>query len=152
MENLHATAAAGSVSLPSTKVNESGKIMADSELLRRVFEILLLHALKTTPVGGLVQTSVGIRDDHVEITISDNGKGLNAADLLFLFDAFRNAESKLGSAYPGAERNLMLARALVEKQHGQLQATSRGPSLGTTFMLRMPCIAVPTSMINAAQE
>lgn len=140
MEKLRAMALAVSVSLPAAIVSESAEIMADGELLRRVFEILFLHALKTTPAGGTIETTVAIRDAHVEITIADNGKGVNPTELPTLFDAFRQAESKSGSAYPGAERNLMLARTLVQKQYGQLHATSRGPGLGTTFTLCMPSV------------
>lgn len=150
MEKLRATAVAGSVSLPLTMVRENCEIMADGELLGRVFEILLFHALKTTPVGGQVETAISVGDDHVEITISDNGKGLSPTDLAFLFDAFRHVENKSGGAYPGAERNLMLAKALVEKQNGQLQASSRGIGLGTTITVRMPCVGAPMSAANAA--
>ncbi len=149
-EKLRATAVAGTVSLPPTMVKDNCKIMADSELLGRVFEILLFHALKTTPAGGLVETAISVRDDDAEITISDNGKGLSPADLPFLFDAFRNIESKSGGAYPGAERNLMLAKALVEKQNGQLQASSRGVGLGTTITVRIPCVGAPMSAAIAA--
>lgn len=154
MEKLRATAVAGSVDLPSVKVIENGKIMADGELLRRVFEILLLHALKTTPAGGAIETTVGVYDGNVEIAISDNGKGLSSSDLPVLFDAFRKEESKSGSAYPGVERNLMLANTLVRKQNGQLKATSRGPGLGTTFTLCMPCAGVPgsTAMARPIQQ
>ena len=150
MEKLRATAVAGSVGLPSAMVRESGSIMADAEILRRAFEILFLHALNTTPSGGTIETAVGVRDGNVEITISDNGKGMNPADLADLFDAFRNTESAPGSACPGAERNLMLARKLVERQEGKLQATSRGPGLGTTFTLRMPCVDAQMPAADAA--
>lgn len=152
MEKLRATAVAGSVDLPPATVSASGKIMADGELLRRVFEILLLHALKTTQQGGTIETAIGVRDGNVEITIADNGKGLSPAALPYLFDAFSKAENASGSAYPGAERNLMLARTLVEIQGGQLQASSRGPGLGTTFTLRMPCLDAQISAVNAADK
>lgn len=140
MENLRAVAAAASVSLPAAIVNESAEVMADGQLLRRVFEILFLHALKTTPAGGAIATTLATREAHVEITITDNGKGVSPTEIPTLFDAFRRVENKFGSAYPGAERNLMLAKTLVERLHGQLHASSRGPGLGTTFTLRMPAV------------
>ena len=150
MEKLRPIALAVSVSLPAAIVGESAEIMADGELLRRVFEILFLHALKTTPAGGAIETAVAIREAHVEITITDNGKGMSTTEIPTLFDAFRQAESKSGSAYPGAERNLMLARTLVQKQNGQLHATSRGPGLGTTFTLRMPCVDAQMAAASVA--
>lgn len=147
IENMRAAATAAEVSLPPPKIAQESKIMADSERLRRAFEIVLLHALKTTPSGGTVESVIGVRDGGVEVTITDNGKGLDPVDLTYLFDPFRKKESSTGSAYAGAERNLMLARTLVEIQGGQLQATSRGPGLGTTFTLRMP--ALDTQMPSA---
>ena len=150
MESLQRTAAAGTVSLAPVSVEEQRTIMADSALLQRAFEILLFHALKTTPSGGLVETSIRLQDDHVEITISDNGKGLSPIELPFLFDAFREPQSKSGSAYPGVERNLMLAKMLVEKQNGHLRASSRGLGLGTTFTLKMSCTGGQKSADSAA--
>lgn len=152
IENLRATALAGAVSLPPAIVSDMRKISADGDLLRRVFEILLFHALKTTPAGGRLETAVAGRHDHLEITVCDNGKGLSSTELASLFDAFRNTEGAPGSAYPGAERNLMLARMLVEKQGGQLHAASGGPGLGTTFTMRMPCDAEPISVAVATNE
>ena len=152
MDKLRPTAVAGSVSLLPATLRESGKVVADAELLRRVFEILLLHALKTTQEGGAIETAVGVRDGSVEITISDNGKGVSAAALPYLFDAFHKDENAPASAYPGAERNLMLARTLVERQDGQLQASSRGPGLGTTFTLRMVCADARMPAVNAADN
>ena len=152
METSQRTATAGSVSLLPVSVREHRKIMADSALLQRVFEILLFHSLKTTPSEGLVETTICLQDDHVEITIADNGKGLSPTDLSVLFDAFREQQSKSGSAYPGAERNLMLAKTLVEKQNGHLRASSCGPGLGTTFTLRMSCTGVLKSADSAAYD
>lgn len=152
MESLQRTATAGTVCLAPVSVGEQRTIMADSALLQRAFEILLFHALKTTPSGGLVETSIRLQDDHVEITISDNGKGLTPIELRFLFDAFREPESMSGNAYPGVERNLMLAKMLVEKQNGHLRASSRGPGLGTTFTLKMSCTGVLKSADNAAYD
>ena len=153
MTNLLAIAGAGSVTLAPTKVsdNVNVNISADAELLRRVFEILIFHGLKTTPAGGAIETAVTVQENHVEIAISDTGKGLNPPQISALFDAFRDAESESGSAYPGAERNLMLAKMLVEKQGGQLHASSSGPGLGTTFTLRMPCVNAPMSAVNVAK-
>ena len=152
MEKLRATAIAGAVSLPPAKVSDIRKVSADCDLLQRVFEILLFHALKTTPAGGTIETAVAGGHDHVEITLCDNGKGLSPTELASLFDAFRKTEGESGSAYPGAERNLMLAKMLVEKQGGQLHASSGGPGLGTTFTMRMPCDGAPMLVVNATSE
>lgn len=150
MTKLQAIAGAGSVTLAPAKVSDNVNISADAELLRRVFEILIFHGLKTTPAGGAIETAVAVQENHVEIAISDTGKGLSPPQVAALFDAFRNAESESGSAYPGAERNLMLAKMLVEKQGGHLHASSSGPGLGTTFTLRMPCVNAPMSAVNVA--
>ena len=150
MTKLQAIAGAGSVTLAPAKVSDNVNISADAELLRRVFEILIFHGLKTTPAGGAIETAVAVQENHVEIAISDTGKGLSPPQISALFDAFRDAESESGSAYPGAERNLMLAKMLVEKQGGQLHASSSGPGQGTTFTLRMPFAGAPMSAVNVA--
>ena len=148
MEKLRATANTGLVSLPPVRVSEIGMVMADNEFLRRVFEILILHALNSTPQNGAMETAVCIRAGNVEITIADNGRGLNPAELSDIFDAFRKGDSAPDSAYPGAERSLMLAKALVDEHGGQLHASSRGRGLGTTFTLRLRCVDAQVSTVN----
>lgn len=150
MANMQGIAGAGSVTLAPAQVQDNVNVIADAELLRRVFEILIFHGLKTTPAGGAVKIGVAVQENHVEITISDTGKGLSAPQISALFDAFRNAENETGSAYPGAERNLLLAKMLVEKQGGTLHPSSEGPGHGTTFTLRLPIAGAPTSAVNVA--
>ena len=115
--------------------------MADSEHLGRVFEILLSHAIKSTPPGGAIETAIRVEDSHIVITIADNGKGVIPAELPFIFNPFTKKNGVSGDAYAGAGRNLMLAKTLVEIQNGQLQAASPGPGLGTTFTVLLPGIA-----------
>ena len=140
MDNMRPAAVAGSVNLQPVKVAQNGEAMADGERLRRVFEIVFLHSLNTTPPGGSIDIAVGVRDQNVEIVISDNGKGLSHTDLANVFNAFQKEEGAADSAYPGAERNLLLARTLVEKQGGQLLVSSAGLGFGNTFKLRLPCV------------
>ena len=75
MENVRPYAVAGAVSMPPAKVTETATVLADAELLQRVFEIVLAHAITATPKGGAITTSAGVHDGKVEIPVADNGKG-----------------------------------------------------------------------------
>lgn len=141
LEKVRPAAIAAKVKLNATKVEQIGKVIADSEHLGRVFEILLSHAVKSTPPGGAVETAIRVQDSHIVITIADNGKGVIPAELPFVFDPFTKKNGGSGDAYAGAGRSLMLAKTLVEIQNGQLLAASPGPGLGATFTVLLSGIA-----------
>ena len=104
------------------------------------FRALLARAITATPKCGEITTSAGVDNGKVEITVADNGKGCRPEEIANLFDAFGKAASSSGRVSPADARNLMLTKLLVEKQGGELLASSPGPGCGTTFTLRMPCV------------
>ena len=110
-------------------------VLGDATRLRQVFTNILANAIKNTGASGRVEV-VGRRfDEHVEISIADNGRGI-APDLLpHVFEPFRQAE-------PGKEGGLGLGLAiasqLVALHGGSLTASSEGLGRGATFTVRLP--------------
>jgi signal transduction histidine kinase len=121
-------------------------IQADADRLRQVLWNLLANAVKFTPSGGLVE--VGVRPlpgAGVEISVSDSGRGIAPAFLPFIFERFRQADSRAIREHGGLGLGLSIVRNLVEMHGGTIHATSGGEGQGATFCVRLPAPAPSVS-------
>jgi len=117
-------------------------VFGDPDRLLQVVGNLLDNALKFTPAGGHVRVEVGRADGdagpdpargapagpggaRVRLVVTDDGPGIDPADLPFVFDRFYRAQGARGTA--GAGLGLAICRALVEAQGGTVAA---GDALG----------------------
>lgn len=110
-------------------------VCADSEQLRVVLEQLLDNARRYTPHGGAT-VSAERQDDTVVIHVSDSGPGIAPGDLERLFTRFYRIEGN-SSPERGSGLGLAIARQLVERQGGQVWATSTIGE-GSTFSVALP--------------
>jgi CheY-like chemotaxis protein len=77
-------------------------------------------------------------DSHVHLSVKDNGKGISADFLPYVFDRFRQADSTSTRKYGGLGLGLAIVRHLVELHGGTVHAESEGPDRGATFTVRLP--------------
>lgn len=116
-------------------------IEGDSEALRKVFQQLLLNAIKYTPDGGQITISGraldpgehGLVEGGVEITISDTGIGIDRQAQELIFTKFfqtgevllhSTGKTKFKGGGPGL--GLAIARGIVEAHQGRLWVESPG--------------------------
>jgi len=85
-----------------------------------------------------VQVRLKCLSTHVQIQVSDTGKGINPEFLPFVFDSFRQADSTTTSKFGGLGLGLAIVRHLVELHGGTVQAESAGVDRGTTFTVMLP--------------
>jgi signal transduction histidine kinase len=113
-------------------------IHGDRLRLRQVVSNVLSNAVKFTPPGG----KVGIRalrdGPSVNIVIEDNGEGIAADFLPFVFDRFRQQARPGGLATDGLGIGLSVASQLVELHRGRLLAESEGRGKGARFTIVLP--------------
>ncbi len=74
----------------------------------------------------------------MEVVVSDNGLGIDAAFLPQVFDRFTQDDSSSTRRASGLGLGLSIARQLVELHGGSLVAYSAGPGQGSTFTARFP--------------
>jgi signal transduction histidine kinase len=113
-------------------------VQGDPVRLQQVVWNLLSNAVKFTPPGGKVQIALTLDDTHIEVRVSDNGRGIEPAFLPLIFDRFRQADAGSTRAEGGLGLGLAIARQLVEMHGGTLTAASAGQGQGSTFTLRLP--------------
>ena len=127
-------------------------VYGDPDRLLQVAGNLLDNALKFTPSGGRVTVAVepagedvatsraggalaGPAGASVRLTVADDGPGIDAVDLPFIFDRFYRAQDSRGT--PGAGLGLAICRALVEAQGGTITA-DEAPGGGARFTVLLP--------------
>jgi len=119
--------------LPSHSVQVTG----DGTRLSQILQNLLINAAKYTPDGGRISVKVEQSDGLVTTSVSDNGRGIDPADVESIFELFRQGAHGTATE-SGLGIGLTLARSLAEMHGGALHATSPGPGQGSTFFFRMP--------------
>lgn len=111
-------------------------LLADPLLLRRALSNLLSNALRYTPRGGTVRLAAARRRDAVVIAVSDDGAGIDARHLPFLFDRFYRADAARTSN-ESTGLGLAVVRSIAELHGGRAEVES-SPGKGSTFTLHFP--------------
>lgn len=122
------------VELPAEPVH----IRGDSVRLGQVFSNLLNNAAKYTEDGGLIRLTARVSGPEVEVSIEDNGIGIEPAMLSSVFDIFTQVRDANARAQGGLGIGLTLARSLVDLHHGRVVATSEGRGKGSRFSVYLP--------------
>ena len=114
----------------------------DANRLQQVVWNLLSNAIKFTPKGGNVLVRLRRVDSVAEITVSDNGQGINSQFLPHVFDRFSQADAASTRFFGGLGLGLAIVRHLVELHGGTVHAASAGEGQGATFTVCLPLLAV----------
>ena len=122
-------------------VDSDVQVIADGEQIRRVINNIISNAIKYMDKGkgmkGIIQIRVKDVGDFVQVEIEDNGKGIAAKDLPYIFDRFYRTDVSRNSAKGGSGIGLSIVRKILEDHGGKVWATSR-EDIGTImyFVLR----------------
>jgi signal transduction histidine kinase len=109
--------------------------------MKQVLLNLTVNALEAVPPGGEVVIEGRRRDDWVEVSVSDNGRGISAESLPHVFEPFFT--EKRGSGEPGTGLGLSITHAIVEGHGGRIEAHSDGPGRGSRFTFHLPAAVGP---------
>jgi PAS domain S-box-containing protein len=119
-------------------------VLGDPKRLYQVFSNVLSNAVKFTAEGGDVALRCAEDGDMLTVDVLDTGEGITAEFLPYVFDRFRQADSRSTRAHGGLGLGLAIARHLVEMHGGTITAASDGPGRGTTVAIRLPASGLET--------
>ena len=118
---------------------ESGvQLIADGEQIRRVIHNLISNAIKyMDKPKGIIQIRIKDVGDFIQVEIEDNGKGIAAKDIVYIFDRFYRTDVSRNSSKGGSGIGLSIVKKILEDHGGKVWATSR-LGIGTImyFVLR----------------
>ena len=110
-------------------------VEGNSDALKQMLLILLDNAFKHTPPETTVIVSTTLYDEHVEICVQDDGPGIDAGNLPYIFERFYRGDTvRTGE---GAGLGLSIVKELVEAQNGTISVQSILGS-GSVFTLSLP--------------
>jgi PAS domain S-box-containing protein len=113
-------------------------IQGDSKRLAQVLNNVLSNAVKFTLDGGAITLRCTTADDALHVEVRDSGVGIAPEFLPYIFDRFRQADSRSTRTHGGLGLGLAIAHHLVERHGGTIRASSDGPGKGTTISIRLP--------------
>ena len=119
-------------------VEKDVQVIADGEQIRRVIHNIVSNAIKyMEKPKGIIQLRVKDVGDFIQVEIEDNGKGIVAKDLPYIFDRFYRTDVSRNSSKGGSGIGLSIVKKIMEDHGGKVWATSR-LGIGTImyFVLR----------------
>ena len=116
-------------------------VLGDHKRLVQIIANVLHNAAKYTPEGGNIVLRLENEGDTAVIGISDDGVGISADLLPYVFDLFTQAERTADRSQGGLGIGLALVRSIVDLHGGSVTASSDGPGTGSRFVIRLPTIA-----------
>jgi signal transduction histidine kinase len=106
---------------------------------RRISQVLLNlvgNAIKFTDAGE-VRIAAAATDGALEVSVSDTGPGISAADQEHIFEEFRQAEASTAPRKGGTGLGLAIAKKIVEMHGGKIWVESE-VGKGSTFTFSLP--------------
>jgi CheY-like chemotaxis protein len=111
--------------------------------LQQIVWNLLSNAIKFTAPRGRIELRLERVDAQAQIVVRDDGQGIAAGFLPYVFDRFRQADSGTTRMSGGLGIGLAVVRHLVQAHGGTISAASAGTGHGATFTLRLPLRPAP---------
>ncbi len=122
------------VSIRTELIDGVPSVLADENQLRQALLNIVrnaLDALREKGGGGLLRIATRPAETGVEVTLSDDGPGIQPKDLARIFDPFYSTKAS------GTGLGLPLTQQIIV-EHGGTIACASEPGRGTTFTIRLP--------------
>ena len=116
---------------------EEIRYTGDPAFLEKVWENLLLNAIKYTEIGGAIDILLNEQPDDVTVVIRDTGIGVDEEALDRLFDRFYRADDSRTQDTGGTGLGLSIVQQVVKLHGGTIDVTST-KGKGTTFTVSLP--------------
>jgi len=112
---------------------------ADRPRLKQVLLNLLDNAIKYTDSGGEITISLSMDEKNEEFicVVQDNGEGIPATDLPYIFDKLYRAQRAKGRPVEGSGLGLSIAMQIIQAHGGQIDVISE-LGQGSIFTFSLP--------------
>jgi signal transduction histidine kinase len=135
-DQMEPVAAAKKIRLNS-HVRSSVIVHGDANWIEHAILNLIDNAIKFTDGGGEVDVHLSAQNGNAVLRVQDTGTGISADALPHVFDRFFRAEPSRSKIVEGVGLGLALAKWIVEKHRGHIEAQSQ-IGKGSSFIMRIP--------------
>jgi two-component system, OmpR family, sensor kinase len=115
------------------------RIMGDADRIKQLLLILVDNGMKYTPAGGEVVVSLTRVADTAVVSIQDNGPGIAAQHIPFIFDRFYRVDKSRTRALGGSGLGLSIAKWIAEVHGGTIRVESE-LGKGSKFMVLLTAV------------
>ena len=112
------------------------QVFCDAQLIRQALVALIINACEAMPAGeGIleIRTQQCVEKSVVEVTIQDNGIGMNEETQKHIFEPFFTTKEQ----GKGVGLGLAVVYGIVQQHSGTIEVQS-SPGKGTAFLMRLP--------------
>ena len=113
-----------------------GMVNGDSDRLSQIVDNLLDNAIRYSPPGGKIMIDVEEEAEKVICRITDQGPGIPAQHLPYVFDRFYRVDAARDRQRGGSGLGLSIVASLVRAHQGEIEVSSM-EGRGTTFKFRL---------------
>ena len=116
-------------------------VMIDPDRMAQALGNIVSNAIKFTPAGGGISTTVRMQDHQLEIQVADTGLSIPENEREKIFEPFyRGSQGR--RIVEGMGLGLSIARDIISAHGGEIKVTSP-PGGGSTFILQIPVEVLP---------
>ena len=116
-------------------VDDSVQMIADAEQIKRVINNIVGNSKKySDKTDTKIHMTIKDVGDFVQVEIEDNGKGIAAKDLPYIFDRFYRTDASRNSSKGGSGIGLSIVKKIMEDHGGKIWVTSK-EGIGTVMYL-----------------
>jgi PAS domain S-box-containing protein len=138
IETIVPVARAREIAIEVAVDGEREPLLWDPARFQQVVWNLTDNAVKFSSDGGRVGVRLRQDDSHLELSVSDQGRGISPDFLPHVFEPFRQEHAGTKRGHGGLGLGLAIVRQLVEAHDGSISVQSPGDGQGTTFTVRLP--------------
>jgi len=116
------------------------EVMADRRRIVQVLGNLLSNAARHSPETADIWLAAVREGVHVAFSVADNGIGVSAELLPYLFRKHSRIDGDDRSGIAGSGLGLAICKGIVEAHGGRIRAESGGPGMGARFTFTLPAV------------
>ncbi|KHF39999.1 sensor histidine kinase [Halalkalibacter okhensis] len=125
------------ISVDFSSTSDEIKAFIDPGRMEQVILNLLENAIRHTAEKGQIKLQMNHEKTKISITVQDNGEGIPAKDLDYVWERFYRVDQSRSTKHGGSGLGLAITKQLIELHGGEIQVKSTY-GVGTTFTILLP--------------
>ncbi len=126
---------------------EEREMAIDLDKIERIMLNLLSNAIKFTDEGGHILVNLWDKENKIVISIKDNGTGIPADKLNFIFERFGQVDKTLARNKEGSGIGLSLVKSIIDMHEGSIKVLSEFGQ-GSQFIIELPSKLVEDEQVS----
>ena len=116
---------AAGVQISTTIAPGAEFVVGDRDRLEQALQNLGANAIRYAPTGSMITLAARRAAEHVVLSVSDEGSGIDPEHLPHIFDRFYKADAARTGVAGGSGLGLSIVKAIVERHGGRVSVESR---------------------------